>query len=250
MKDDEKVDETNKDAEKSLYELVFVDKNDDCSCQDDIMRKQLLSDHIYRRWLDFGSVYSFTAQGMMCLTSYDSVPFADTFLTHYILMSLLTLVQCASLRLFANQLSDLSSTMGNGHKKIKGEYARKILSLREDYQMYKSQLGFDAVTTQEQGIEMWNMLKSSMQINDMENGICSQLDALCAVSEARSGYRLATLSTILAVYACIEVLLEFWDKLYSKAGEVWNMLDYVNASLYIIPFVILAIIVIINSRRQ
>lgn len=199
-----------------LYRLVFVDPGDP-SCQSRTMLHDLLGKHIYHRWAE--------SQTLTGITEYSMVTAADTppehvvqaFLIEYIEMLVLVLAQRASLLVFERRLSDASLEK------------QDIQKIQRDYTQFQSQLLLQEVTPQQQGIELYDMLRENLFINKEQKDIEAQISNLFIQRENETDRRQNTALNILAiltVFECASVIFDWvTDKhflvLYGVLGIVF-----------------------------
>ncbi len=163
---------------KSLYELVFSNHSDGCSCQFPPMLKEHLDRHTYLRWLDYGSLYSYTAQGMMMVTSSELEYLKETFCTIYLEICCLCLAQKASLINFQQQASRISHNFGKKIGKVRAANTDQLIELQNRFTEYQSQLAFSQITTEEQGIDVYDFFIDFMQISQETDSLQKHLDCL------------------------------------------------------------------------
>lgn len=194
---------------KELYALSFIDVVDS-SCQNKYMIKDLLNKHIYDRWIEYGTIHAITHHSLICVTGDDDF-LKDTvinpFLTQYIEMAIISIVQRASMIKFSKQASEISTK----YKKSKNKIIKKIISLQEDYTAFKNQLLLFELTPQEQGIEIYEMLKDSLYISRESDGIESQIQNLYEVANVRQQYNFNKIALIISLVAALLTVLSLKD---------------------------------------
>ncbi|MCM1392532.1 MAG: hypothetical protein NC185_07135 [Ruminococcus sp.] len=203
---------------KSLYEFVFTDPGKECTCQSEAMRAELLEEHIYKRWLDCGSVYSVANQSINCLTNYDNVNNLDSFLTQYIQMACLTLCQRATLIHFQREASILSSNIEKPGKSIDKNTIARLMNLQERFVAYQSQLSFNEATPQEQGIEIYGMLRNFMCIEQETESLSDRLESLEAAADTNLDYGFNKIALIFTFVSCFLAVFQNVFCLYGEDG--------------------------------
>ena len=163
---------------KSLYEFVFMDNDGNCTCQCKKMRNDLLEKHIYKRWLEYGTIYGISAQSLVMLFNGDAMHLVATFLTIYVRMACLCLAQRASLMLFQKETADISRLIHEKEGKIQIGTVTKLMDLQERFSAFESQICFTEITPQEQGIEMYAMFTESFLIYKELDNVKSQIEGL------------------------------------------------------------------------
>ena len=141
--------------------FVEVDKGDDFGCQSEEMRKSLTQKNTYLRWMDYGTLYGITDRSFVCLTK-ENDSFSEYLLKHmqtiYSQMVKLVLLQRASLLSFSNELSNYNLHIGHS------DTAEVISRMYCNYMIYVSKLYFKDVTSQVQGVELYEMFHKTFYI--------------------------------------------------------------------------------------
>lgn len=189
-------DETN--CAQKWYAMLFADGNGS-SCQGRDMLHKMLKKHTYRRWIE--NTYKKTPCGMITgVSEYSMVSvgsevsnaefLAVAFLTEYVEMMMLALAQRASLLAFERRISD--AAMGK----------QNIKKIQKQYTIFQSQLLLQEVTPQQQGIELYDMLRENLYILKEEADIEKQISNLFALRKDNTDKKQ---NRILAILACLGV---------------------------------------------
>lgn len=174
MKDDEQ-----KEAEQ-IYQFIFIDNKKGSSCQSLRMLDQELRDHVYDRWVNYGTFHGITEYSFVCATGEsDDVKGSviNPFLTIYVDMAKLALVQRAALTKIESEIPQISD------EEIKEEKLDEIRRVWKNYVLFQSRLCLSEVTFQRQGIELYQVLKEVLEIDTMNLHLGEQLDNLHNVAE-------------------------------------------------------------------
>ena len=156
------------------YEYVFVDKYRNKMVQNKKMQDSLIEATTYKRWQNYGTLFGITRYSFVVLT--DSGDFSKDFLlnhtkTLYFQMVLLLLAVRASILRFSDEITAISDIDADKST------AEKISNLYKNYLRFKNKLYFKEVTAQEQGIELYDLLRKNMRIdsdiNDLQNEMSS-----------------------------------------------------------------------------
>lgn len=236
-------------ASKSLYEFIFVDPDGKCSCPTRSTRLDLLKSHIYDRWLGDGdqyiSIVTMTAQNMMMLA--DSAPdfLIDNFLTQYIQMSSLTLAQRATLIHFQREASNLSEKVEKTGRSMNRVTIMKLMNLQERFVAYRSQLHFTEVTPQEQGIEMYDMMRGLMFIERETESLDKHLESLNEAAETNLDFGFNRIALIFTWISCILAVMQNAMCFFTVDGDAAKGFSYVrgNVSLTVISLTITSLLV-------
>lgn len=171
--------EKDDELSKSLYEFIFIDnQNSGCSCNCKKMRQELLEKHVYRRWIEAGSLYGVAAQSIVLLFDGGFEPLINTFITTYVRIACLCLAQRASLMNFQKEAADISRLIHEKESKIQIATVTKLMDLQERFSAFESQICFAEITPQEQGIEIYSMFFEFFFIDKELENVKSQIDGL------------------------------------------------------------------------
>ncbi len=193
---------------KQLYEFVFID-GDGISCHSRNMLKEMLEKHIYKRWLEFrlddgersGTVYGFSEYSLVCASV--SKFSALAFLTEYIEIAILVLVQRASLLAFERRISEVSRTK-RGEK-----------DLQQRYIDFDSRYLLLEVSAQQQAIELYNAMREKMYINVEKEEVEDQIESLFDLKnykfdKVQNG--ILFLLSALGILETVQIILQFFGK--------------------------------------
>lgn len=182
---------------KSLYEFLFVDPHESCTCQSKKLRDRLLEEHLYDRWFDSGSIYGITAHSLILLFNGDFEPIIGSFLNIYVKMVCLCLVQKASLIYLQQETGELSANVYKS--KINAGAVTRLMDLQERFSAFESQLLFTEVTPEEQGIELYEMISKFFFIDDNVENVKSQLQGLNEAVDTDFNYDLNKIAYFLTI---------------------------------------------------
>ena len=242
---------TDKSISEDIYEYMFVDIPKDCSCQSDDMRQELLEKHLYRRWINYGTMYAVEAQSLVAL--HDNEPYLDhlteTFLYIYMQIAYLCLMQKASLIRFQKEATDLSEEIRK--KSRKHREAAKLMSLQESLARFESQLCFVEISSEEQGIEMYDMFLDHFGIKRQLENVKSQVDYLHNATDTyldltfnKIGYIFAILG---ALYGLEEIFLPYF---FEQKPGAWNLHVLILASSVIVGAIVWLVVAFIYRKYR
>lgn len=202
--------------EKSLYEFIFCDYPGGCSCSFRPMRQQLIKDHVYYRWIsqEYGTFYSVAAQAFTCVTNWDVG--INYFRTEYYEMICLVLAQRASIRAMQNEASKLSVQMD------KDDQRKEIANLQEKLIMFQNQINHYEVSSQEQAIELYEMMREIFLVNKYTGLLQEQLDGMYNVANIRQSDKFSRLGWAIAIVAIVVALPSFIND-FAAFPEEWKM---------------------------
>ena len=187
-----------------LYKYIYVDGNG-LTCQSrTLLRDMLGKEHVYDRWLEYGSITGICEYSFVTLTSkiHQDDYLVRNFLTQYLEMIIIILAQRATLLNFERMISNCA----------KGK--KSISEIHKRYLFFKSQLLLNEITPQQQGIELYNMMLDNMFIPEYSAQIENQIEDLYAQKTAKNEtsenlilFILATLSIFEVINICTDWIL-------------------------------------------
>lgn len=175
------------------YRAVFVDGGS-CSCQSQNKLYDMISEHTYDRWAEYGSLTGISEYSMITVTGSGDDYLVCNFLTEYVEMMILVLAQRASLLSFERMISD--SAMGK----------RDICEIQGYYVKFQSQLLLKEVTPQQQGIELYNMLLDNLFIQEQADRIDKQIEALSAQKSSKCENRENLILFLIAILSILDAV--------------------------------------------
>jgi len=159
-----------------LYKLLFVEK--DVTCQNTVMKKELLLKSIYRRWTDMGTLYGATHHSLICVTNTNVVvPVINPFLTIYIQLAILVLAQRSSILALSGEAAEVAKGFTD-NTNITSEQISDIEQLQAKYIKAQNQLLLFEATVQEQGVELYRLIREQLYIGKNKEELDKQMSNL------------------------------------------------------------------------
>ncbi len=186
---------------ESLYEYIYIDKEGGCSAATFSFRKEILDNSIYHRWTEFGTIYGASHTSLVAITGEGE--FLETiitrpFLTQYVEIAILVLVQRTSILRF--------------QKRIHGDMNnKKIQKLQSDYIDYRNQLHFFEVSSQEQGIELYELIRKQLYIEKEMEALGKNLEILYEKSNVDHGNKFNLFGVFIGFIAILSIVLDLID---------------------------------------
>ena len=245
----------NDKAAKNLYSIIYIDPGDS-SCQSMHDVQKLFERDLYTRWIDEGTIYGITHHSFVAIATDDCPSYLiDNFLTLYVDMAILALVQRASIISFQNFATLLTNGLEKDNKKIEQVTINNLLNLQEKYISFQNQLLFFEVTPQEQGVEIYNMLTKAMYIDEEKRELKEQLDGLYTGTNANQDNNFNMYAFI---FASVSLLIVFLTFIYDTISISQNFNNLISKKFTIIDIIVIIckygfivlmiIIVIIRSK--
>ncbi|MDE7313796.1 MAG: hypothetical protein K2N87_19595 [Eubacterium sp.] len=199
--------EESQEYEKQLYSILFVDSSD-ATCQNREMRKQLFTKAVYPRWSDYGTLYGATSYSLCCITTDATVVNENVvrpFLAEYSYIASLVLAQRIGIIAFTAHsgkvVSGLNSKMNWWKSGIGFFRAARLSWIQKQYIDFKNRLLILEASTQEQGIEIYQLLQRQFLVKEEQEILDGKLQSLYEAANISIGNRLAVIGLILAAAA-------------------------------------------------
>lgn len=153
-----------------IYKLLFIEN--DLTCQETTMKRKLLCSSVYRRWLDMGTIYGVTHHSLICINSGNEAiinSVINPFLIEYVQMAILTLAQRSVLLMLEDEVALVSNKLAIEYNENVGlnkfeDNLKEIERLQATYVKVQNQLLLSEITVQEQGVELYEMLRQQLYL--------------------------------------------------------------------------------------
>ena len=183
------------------YRYIFVDPPGEWNkgLANELMQERLLLAHTYDRWVEWGTLYGISRYSVVCLVNRDVPQYIRTHLqTMYYKMAELLLVQRAAILHFSDQVTQLTTGDAEDPRLVD-----RIRALYHRYIQFVNKIHFREVTAQEQGIELYNLLREKMcierDVKDLDQEISELHTYAAMLEENQRNRRLEWLTIIGAV---------------------------------------------------
>lgn len=160
------------------YSYIFGDKENPSIANQEMKEEQILQ-HTYQRWSDYGTLYGMSRDTFVCISSSEEYMINEdlpNLKTHqssiYYQIAVLCLVQRASVLKFSAEVANITNL---AKKKENNDVETKIENLYAYYIEFLNKIYFREVTSQIQGIEIYQKFQEVMNIHndvkDLDNEI-------------------------------------------------------------------------------
>ena len=168
-----------KKSDDFWYKYIYVDASRP-SCQNNDMRLKLLNEQTYKRWQQDGFLYGASRYSFVFLTKNDKRRFQRDVLakymrTVYARMVELVLIQRASILQFSEKISQMELSKGT---KVSATINEQITSLHKEYIRFVNQIHFREVTIQDQGIELYQLISKTLNIEEYVEDLEKEIEEL------------------------------------------------------------------------
>lgn len=237
---------------KNLYELIFVDRQGFISCPTERMRDEILNKQLYDRWLAYGTAYAVTHHSFFCITTTDKKidgSVINPFLVIYTEMVTLCLAQRSSIISFQRKIAEFTQQMKRHTSILKNKTTQNLMNLQEDYIAFQNQLQFFEVTSQEQGIELYDMIAEALYIEKEKQMLMDQMNIAYEAANINQEFRLTSYALEISIMALFIAVIGYLSDVLSGVSSFVALFKRDCTSLSIksttIIFFILLILVII-----
>jgi Mg2+ and Co2+ transporter CorA len=195
-----------------------------------------LEKHTYSRWIDYGTLYGMSRYSLVMLTGEYAPAFLIKHLqTLYYKMAELSLLQRATVVSFSDEVTHVSDLVHSDEDKA----IEKIEDLYKHYILFVNKIYFREITTQEQGIEMYDMMQRIMripeQVKDLDDEI-AELNSFAGMIADKKDNKENVRHTWIATFFLPFMLMSgfFGMNYFSGRKDIsWASLIHVGEFLYL-----------------
>lgn len=222
------------------YKFLFVDGGFK-TCQNKLMTEKLLKRHTYDRWIDCTTLFGISKYSFMLLTSdietlrnNELTYLLDHFKHHYYQIANLLLMQRSSILSFSKEASYISKELNNNNNRNE---LKEIRSLHRHYIRFINRMYFREVTAQEQGIELYDILKKSMRTEKEAESLDREIDELhnyvTLVEESNRNKLLGLIAVVGALFAVPTFVATFFGmEIFKELLKNYDPGKLLNAEIY------------------
>ena len=194
-------------AAKELYGLIYLESGD-LSCQNPVMVQDKLKDHVYGRWIDWGTIHGITEYSLVCLTGEDKnleKTVINPFLTEYVDMVKLALLQRTIIINLEHEASKISEKISCDEDQDNNleDLVKESQKLWRKYIKFQNEFYMPEVTFQEQGVEMYDILKKSLRLEKLNGYLEDELNDFHALTEMQADEQRETLNVAINLIAVV-----------------------------------------------
>lgn len=196
------------------YQYVFVDGNDK-TCQNDIMQEQLLEKHTYDRWVGYNTLYGISRYSFVMISPpieelikpwINAAFITDHFQTMYFQMVSLVLVQRAMVLKFSQEINVIKLVPTDY---VEEEMHDQTLESYAKYLHFINNYFFREISTQEQGIELYDMLQDHLRVGKQAKELEKEYEEMYRLVNMAETKQLSGRMKIFAILAGLFVIPSF-----------------------------------------
>ena len=200
------------------YKFIFVD-NRELGVARKPDKKRLTRAATYSRWIESGTYYGLSRYSLVCLTNQGDTPvnvLRQHMLHQYRRMALILLQQRASLLKFSSEIASISADIRQAWAGADGKtVAEKASRLQAVYLDFINRLWFVEVTPQEQGIEMYDMARKAMNLDQLAKEVSNEIrevyEYAALAQERRRNINMETLNGLAALALPVVLVTTLWS---------------------------------------
>lgn len=167
----------------TLYSILYIDDAEP-SCQDRAMERQKLSEQFDTRWTRYGTIHGLTEYSMICITGepdFLQYNVIEPFLNEYTELARLGLAQVAAIHQQEKEIEEINEKIDPG-KRMSDETIESINKAWKKYTLFQNDMFIPEVTFQEQGRELYDLIKKSFRLNSLNEYLNYELEHLHALA--------------------------------------------------------------------
>lgn len=155
------------------YKFIFVDGGN-ISVRNGAMQHELVSLATYSRWSEDGTVFGASRYSFVAVAKYGWIFGVMT--GNYAQLVKLCLVQRAAILRYREEATSISATIAAGSENAK--ITEEIRLLHGDFIRFSNRLNFREVTSYEQGIELYDLIRRQMRVQEQVDALKEELAEL------------------------------------------------------------------------
>ena len=235
-------------VEWDWYQYVFVD-NDDPTCQNEYMFKDLLERATYTRWSEYGTYFGISRYSFTCLIGEDRINLLRQTKTMYYRMASLVLAQRVLSLYYSREISEISRDLDE-KKLTNKELQTRVNALNRDYLRFVNNVYFREITPQDQGIELYDLMQKQMNIERDEKGLSTEVEQLyhyvTMANDEQRNKETERLSVIATLFLVPTLLTGIWGM---NLSEESNTLYWIFSALAFILAIAIIPLLFRNKRN-
>lgn len=202
---------------EELYKFTYVETS--LSCQSASMKKKILEESIYDRWVEYGTIYGVSHHSFVSVmrdvsTGGPDKPYflVENFAGLYVPMVKIVLAQRAGLLIFSERVAELSREVKD-YKKHCEKRLEASNSYQQDYSRFLNEFMLQEISSEEQAVELYGLIQKQLYIERIQKSLTEQSGILNEITETLVAHQEENsdkkLQNILAVLSVVGFWYEF-----------------------------------------
>ena len=249
---------------EELYKFTYIENS--ISCTSASMRKRIMEESIYDRWVEYGILYGVSHHSFVSVMGDVSGGGSDkpyylveNFAGLYVPMVKLVLAQRAGLLVFSERVSELSREVKD-YKKHCEKRLESSNRYQQDYSRFLNEFMLQEISSEEQAVELYSLLQKQLYIERVQKSLTEQsgilneiTETLVAHQEENSDKKLQNILAVLSVvgfwYEFAQIIDIYKDKEF-LAGWIWSgPITLISSVIGIVGFVTILFWILWDRRK-
>ncbi len=246
--------ELHKDIADLLYDTVFIEQTDD-SCKNRTINKNLLEQHLYANHIESGTIHAITSNSLICIVEEMAATknsIVMSFLTQYMEMAKLAIIQKASLKVFKNETKFITYGMERPNARIDRNKIDDLIDFQEYYIAFKDQILLSEVTPNRQGEVIYKKLIESLHIQEEQDKLENQINSIYEMTNISQRFKFNIWSSLFATLSVLFAIDLIAYDIIDRTGWLQNSIiwSYVpQYSIHVICFITSVLLFLITKLR-
>lgn len=234
------------------YAYLFVDTSENITCKSLPMQRRLAARHTYDRWIGNTNWKQEPEGHLFGVSRYSFVVLADegsfnrgVIVNHfrylYFQMAALALMQRAAILRFSEETARVVSRFGGMRSPRKK--TREIREMYEAYLGFINKIYFREITPQEQGIELYDLMRDTLEIDADAKALQIEIEELHRYAQLleaeRNGHlmnQLTWIGTIFLPFSIVGAVFGFSN--YTEASFTWTIWIWLGISVLVVLMIV------------
>ena len=254
------------DFTEELYKFAYVENF--ISCTSTPMRKRILQESIYDRWVEYGTIYASTHHSFMSIMQ-DASPkkpnqpvfLVENFVELYVPLVKIVLAQRAELLVFLKRAAELARNMKDYGKKgkIRLDESNRY---KHDYSRFLNEFMLPEVSSEEQATDLYSVIQEQLYIKQVRESLTVQTQILYEITqslvedqEQKSSFNLQILLAFITIagfwYGFGQIIGVFRES-DGLAERIANhfLITEISVGVLLVSFVVIIIWKVIDRLKQ
>lgn len=193
---------------EDLYKYAFIEQS--VSCTSIPMRKKILRECVYDRWVEYGTIYVATHHSFVSAMGDVSqadrpVYLVENFVELYVPIVKIVLIQRAELLVFLKRASELAISTKDYNKNCM-KLLKESNCYKQDYSRFLNEFMLPEISPEEQAVDLYDLVQEQLYIKQMRESLTEQTQILYDITQTLVAYqRQKNDRRLESILACISV---------------------------------------------